>query len=344
MFGLFGGHDMGIDLGTANTLVHVKGRGIVLREPSVVAIRNDSGDMLAVGEEAKQMIGRTPGNIVAIRPLRGGVIADYDITESMLRFFIDKVVGRSIVFRPRIMICIPSGVTMVEQRAVQEAAEQAGARHIQLIEEPLAAAMGAGLDIVEAQGSMVVDIGGGTSDIAVISLGGVVTSASIRVAGDTFDEDIIDYVKREFNLLIGERTAEEIKIRVGAAYTAARREQMEIRGRDLLSGLPKNITISTAQASSAIETSVMRIVDCVKKVLEETPPELAADIMDRGIVLTGGGALLYGMAELILRETGTPTIVADDPMSCVALGCGKALDIFDKFDGKATNTSFGRKK
>ena len=341
MFGM--SMDIGIDLGTANVLVYVKRKGVVLKEPSVVAVNRDTNQVLAIGEEARQMIGRTPGNIIAIRPLRDGVIADYDITESMLRFFIDKVVGRSIVFRPRIMICIPSGVTMVEQRAVQEAAEQAGARHIQLIEEPLAAAMGAGLDIVEAQGSMVVDIGGGTSDIAVISLGGVVTSASIRVAGDTFDEDIIDYVKREFNLLIGERTAEEIKIRVGAAYTAAR-EQMEIRGRDLLSGLPKNITISTAQASSAIETSVMRIVDCVKKVLEETPPELAADIMDRGIVLTGGGALLYGMAELILRETGTPTIVADDPMSCVALGCGKALDIFDKFDGKATNTSFGRKK
>ena len=344
MFGM--SMDIGIDLGTANVLVYVKRKGVVLKEPSVVAVNRDTNQVLAIGEEARQMIGRTPGNIIAIRPLRDGVIADYDITESMLRFFIDKVVGRSIVFRPRIMICIPSGVTMVEQRAVQEAAEQAGARHIQLIEEPLAAAMGAGLDIVEAQGSMVVDIGGGTTDIAVISLGGVVTSASIRVrvAGDTFDEDIIDYVKREFNLLIGERTAEEIKIRVGAAYTAARREQMEIRGRDLLSGLPKNITISTAQASSAIETSVMRIVDCVKKVLEETPPELAADIMDRGIVLTGGGALLYGMAELILRETGTPTIVADDPMSCVALGCGKALDIFDKFDGKATNTSFGRKK
>ena len=285
MFGM--SMDIGIDLGTANVLVYVKRKGVVLKEPSVVAVNRDTNQVLAIGEEARQMIGRTPGNIIAIRPLRDGVIADYDITESMLRFFIDKVVGRSIVFRPRIMICIPSGVTMVEQRAGQEAAEQAGARHIQLIEEPLAAAMGAGLDIVEAQGSMVVDIGGGTTDIAVISLGGVVTSASIRVAGDTFDEDIIDYVKREFNLLIGERTAEEIKIRVGAAYTAARREQMEIRGRDLLSGLPKNITISTAQASSAIETSVMRIVDCVKKVLEETPPELAADIMDRGIVLTG---------------------------------------------------------
>ena len=342
MFGM--SMDIGIDLGTANVLVYVKGKGVVLKEPSVVAVNRDTNQVLAIGEEARQMIGRTPGNIVAIRPLRDGVIADYDITESMLRFFIEKVVGRSIVFRPRIMICIPSGVTMVEQRAVQEAAEQAGARHIQLIEEPLAAAMGAGLDIVEAQGSMVVDIGGGTTDVAVISLGGVVTSESIRIAGDAFDEDLINYVKREFNLLIGERTAEEIKLRVGAAHTAARREQMDVRGRDLLSGLPKNITISTAQASAAIDGSVMRIVDCVKKVLEETPPELAADIMDRGIVLTGGGALLYGMAELIQRETGTPTLVADEPMTCVVLGCGKALDIFDKFDGKATNTSFGRKK
>ena len=342
MFGM--SMDIGIDLGTANVLVYVKGKGVVLKEPSVVAVNRDTNQVLAIGEEARQMIGRTPGNIVAICPLRDGVIADYDITESMLRFFIEKVVGRSIVFRPRIMICIPSGVTMVEQRAVQEAAEQAGARHIQLIEEPLAAAMGAGLDIVEAQGSMVVDIGGGTTDVAVISLGGVVTSESIRIAGDAFDEDLINYIKREFNLLIGERTAEEVKLRVGAAYTAARREQMDIRGRDLLTGLPKNITISTAQASAAIDGSVMRIVDCVKKVLEETPPELAADIMDRGIVLTGGGALLYGMAELIQRETGTPTLVADEPMTCVVLGCGKALDIFDKFDGKATNTSFGRKK
>ena len=324
MFGM--SMDIGIDLGTANVLVFVKGKGVVLKEPSVVAVNRDTNQVLAIGEEARQMIGRTPGNIVAIRPLRDGVIADYDITESMMRFFIEKVVGRSIVFRPRIMICIPSGVTMVEQRDVQEAAEQAGARHIQLMEEPLAAAMGAGLDIVEAQGSMVVDIGGGTTDVAVISLGGVVTSESIRVAGDSFDEDIINYVKREFNLLIGERTAEEIKVRVGAAYTSARREQMDIRGRDLLTGLPKNVTISTAQASVAIEGSVTRIVDCVKKVLEETPPELAADIMDRGIVMTGGGALLYGLDELLRHETGIAAALAEDPMSCVAFGTGKALE------------------
>ena len=329
--------DIGIDLGTANVLVYVKGKGIVLREPSVVAVNRDTNQILSIGEDAKRMLGRTPGNIAAIRPLRDGVIADYDVTESMLRFFIDKVIGHRFVFRPRIMICIPTGVTMVEKRAVQEAAEQAGARYSQLIEEPLAAALGAGLNIEEPNGSMVVDIGGGTTDVAVISLGGVVTSESIRVAGDSFDEELMDYVKHEFNLLIGERTAEELKIRVGAAYTAARREQMTVRGRDLLTGLPKNITISTAQASIAIDGSVMRIVDCVRRVLEETPPELAADIMDRGIVLTGGGALLYGMAELIQRETGTPSLVADDPMTCVALGCGKALDIFDKFDGKATN-------
>lgn len=344
MFGLFGGHDMGIDLGTANTLVHVKGRGIVLREPSVVAIKSDTGDVLAVGEEAKQMIGRTPGNIVAIRPMKDGVIADFDVTQAMLKYFIRKAMRSKSFVRPRVVVGVPSGVTEVEKRAVIDAAQQAGAREAYLIEEPMAAAIGAGLPVEEATGSMVVDIGGGTTEIAVISLGGIVTSRSIRIGGDEMDSSIVQYIKRMYNLMIGERTAEEIKIRVGAAYTAARREQMEIRGRDLLSGLPKNITISTAQASSAIETSVMRIVDCVKKVLEETPPELAADIMDRGIVLTGGGALLYGMAELILRETGTPTIVADDPMSCVALGCGKALDIFDKFDGKATNTSFGRKK
>ena len=344
MFGLFGGHDMGIDLGTANTLVHVKGRGIVLREPSVVAIKSDSGDVLAVGEEAKQMIGRTPGNIVAIRPMKDGVIADFDVTQAMLKYFIRKAMRSKSFVRPRVVVGVPSGVTEVEKRAVIDAAQQAGAREAYLIEEPMAAAIGAGLPVEEATGSMVVDIGGGTTDVAVISLGGVVTSESIRIAGDAFDEDLINYVKREFNLLIGERTAEEVKLRVGAAYTAARREQMDIRGRDLLTGLPKNITISTAQASAAIDGSVMRIVDCVKKVLEETPPELAADIMDRGIVLTGGGALLYGMAELIQRETGTPTLVADEPMTCVVLGCGKALDIFDKFDGKATNTSFGRKK
>ena len=334
--------DIGIDLGTANVLVYVKGKGIVLREPSVVAVDKDTNRVLAIGEEARRMIGRTPGNIVAIRPLREGVIADYDITETMLRHFIEKVVGRSFVFRPRIMICIPSGVTMVEQRAVQEAAEQAGARHTQLIEEPLAAALGAGLDISEPYGSMVVDIGGGTTDIAVISLGGIVERASLRIAGDRFDSDIIAYVKKEFNLMIGERTAENIKMNVGAAFADARNEVMDIRGRDLLSGLPKTVQIKTAQANEAVYASVNAIVDCVKKVLEDTPPELSADIMDRGIVLTGGGAMLYGLDELIRRETQIPTALATDAMSCVALGCGKALDAFSRFDGKAMNTRFSK--
>ena len=336
--------DIGIDLGTANVLVYVKGKGIVLREPSVVAVDRDTNRVLAIGEEARQMIGRTPGNIVAIRPLREGVIADYDITESMLRHFIEKVVGHSFVFRPRIMICIPSGVTMVEQRAVQEAAEQAGARHTQLIEEPLAAALGAGLDISEPCGSMVVDIGGGTTDIAVISLGGIVTSASLRIAGDKFDSSIIDYIKREFNLMIGERTAEDIKINIGAAFPEARQGHMDVRGRDLLSGLPKTIDVSVQQISEALNSPVTRIVDCVKRVLEDTPPELSADIMDRGIIMTGGGSMLYGLDELIRRETQIPTSLAEDPLSCVALGTGKALDSIGVLDGKGKNLGFGRKK
>ena len=336
--------DIGIDLGTANVLVYIKGKGIVLREPSVVAVDKDTNQVLAVGEEARQMIGRTPGNIVAIRPLREGVIADYDITESMLRHFIEKVVGRSFVFRPRIMICIPSGVTMVEQRAVQEAAEQAGARHTQLIEEPLAAALGAGLDISEPCGSMVVDIGGGTTDIAVISLGGIVTSASLRIAGDKFDSSIIDYIKREFNLMIGERMAEDIKINIGAAFPEARQGHMDVRGRDLLSGLPKTIDVSVQQISEALNSPVTRIVDCVKRVLEDTPPELSADIMDRGIIMTGGGSMLYGLDELIRRETQIPTSLAEDPLSCVALGTGKALDSIGVLDGKGKNLGFGRKK
>ena len=323
--------DIGIDLGTANVLVYVKGKGIVLREPSVVAVDRDSNRVLAIGEEARQMIGRTPGNIVAIRPLREGVIADYDITESMLRHFIEKVVGRSFVFRPRIMICIPSGVTMVEQRAVQEAAEQAGARHTQLIEEPLAAALGAGLDIVEPCGSMVVDIGGGTTDIAVISLGGIVNSASLRIAGDKFDEDIIAYVKREFNIMIGERTAEDIKIRVGAAFADARNEIMDIRGRDMLSGLPKNVEINTRQAAEAMHQSVTRIVDCVKKVLEDTPPELSADIIDNGITLTGGGALLRGLDKRLTNKIKIPFHVAEDPLLSVAKGTGIALKNVNRF-------------
>ena len=317
---------VGIDLGTANILVYVKGKGIVLREPSVVAVDKDTDTVLAIGEEAREMIGRTPGNIVAIRPLRDGVIADYDTTESMIRYFLEKVVGRSFIFRPRVMICIPSGVTVVEKRAVQEAAEQAGAKKTELIEEPIAAALGAGIDISEPVGSMVVDIGGGTCDIAVISLGGIVISDSLRVAGDRFDSDIETYIKREYNLMIGERTAENIKVRIGSAYRGARNEVMDVRGRDILSGLPKNINVGSDEIADALHDSVERIVTCVKKVLEETPPELASDIMDHGIVLTGGGAMLYGLAELIRSETNISTALADDPLSCVALGTGKALE------------------
>ena len=332
MFGM--SMDIGIDLGTANVLIYIKGKGVVLREPSVVAIDRDTNNILAVGEEARQMIGRTPGNIVAIRPMRDGVIADFDITESMLRHFIEKVPGHSFMIRPRIMVCIPSCITMVEQRAIQEAAEQAGARSTYLIEEPLAAAMGAGLDISEPYGSMVVDIGGGTTDVAVISLGGIVISDSLRVAGDKFDEAIMDYIKKEFNLMIGERTAENIKMEVGAAFPEARHSKMNIRGRDLLTGLPKNIEVTTEQISKALEPSVVQIVDCVKEVLEKCPPELASDIMDHGIILTGGGAMLYGLDELIRKETQISTSLAEDPLTCVALGTGRALENIDKLDSK----------
>ena len=332
MFGM--SMDIGIDLGTANVLIYIKGKGGVLPAPSVVAIDRDTNNILPVGEEARQMIGRTPGNIVAIRPMRDGVIADFDITESMLRHFIEKVTGHSFMIRPRIMVCIPSCITMVEQRAIQEAAEQAGARSTYLIEEPLAAAMGAGLDISEPYGSMVVDIGGGTTDVAVISLGGIVISDSLRVAGDKFDEAIMDYIKKEFNLMIGERTAENIKMEVGAAFPEARHSKMNIRGRDLLTGLPKNIEVTTEQVSKALEPSVVQIVDCVKEVLEKCPPELASDIMDHGIILTGGGAMLYGLDELIRKETQISTSLAEDPLSCVALGTGRALENIDKLDSK----------
>lgn len=342
MFGM--NMDIGVDLGTANVLVYVRGKGIVLREPSVVAINRDTKEVLAVGDEAKRMIGRTPGSIQAIRPLQDGVIADYNITEVMLRYFIERVVGRRIVFRPRIMICVPSGVTMVEQRAVQEAAEQAGARHTQLIEEPMAAAIGAGLPVGDATGSMVVDIGGGTTDIAVISLGGIVTKASLRVAGDKFDEAIISYIRRVHSVLIGERTAEEIKYNVAAAYREARDAALEVKGRDLLTGLPKILQVTTAQASEAISELVQSIIDEVKSVLEKTPPELASDIAERGIVLTGGGALLYGLDKRIAYETKVPVFVAEDPLSCVAIGTGKALEYMDHMDdGVPISLSFRSK-
>jgi rod shape-determining protein MreB len=332
MFGF--GIDIGVDLGTATVLVYVKGKGIVLKEPSVVAIDKDSGRVIAVGEEARRMIGRTPGNIVAIRPLRDGVIADYDVTEKMLRHFINKACKRNFFlpfFRPRIMVCIPSGVTGVEERAVRQAAIQAGAKHAALIEEPLAAALGAGIDIAQPNGSMVIDIGGGTTDIAVLSLGGIVISKSLRVGGDKFDEAIIRYIRREFNLMIGERTAEEIKIHMGTAFPALKRDysDYEIRGRDLISGLPKNLKVSAQQTYEALHESIEAVVSSVKEVLERTPPELAADIMHKGIVMTGGGSLLHGLNNLIARETGLPVYIAEEPISCVALGTGKALANMD---------------
>ena len=324
MFGM--STSVGIDLGTANVLVYVKRKGIVLREPSVVAVDKENDTILAIGADAREMIGRTPGNIVAIKPLRDGVIADYNMTEAMIRHFLEKVVGRSFLFRPRVMICVPTGVTVVEKRAVQEAAEQAGAKTAELIEEPIAAALGAGIDISEPVGSMVVDIGGGTCDVAVISLGGIVNGDSLRIAGNQFDNDISAYIKKRHNLMIGERTAENIKTEIGAAYEGARNLTMSVRGRDVIEGLPKTVEVTTNDVVEALSDSVDKIIVCVRKVLEGTPPELAADIMDRGIILTGGGAMLYGLAELIRKETDIPTSVADDPLSCVAIGTGKALE------------------
>ena len=328
MFGM--SMSVGIDLGTANVLVYVKGKGIVLREPSVVAVDRDTDKILAIGQEARDMIGRTPGNIIAIRPLRDGVIADYEMTEAMIRHFLEKVIGRSFLFRPKVMICVPTGVNDVEKRAVQEAAEQAGAKRTELIEEPIAAALGAGIDISEPMGSMIVDIGGGTCDVAVISLGGIVCGESLRVAGDKFDSDIELYIKKEYNLIIGERTAENIKVQVGAAYPSARNEKISVRGRDVVSGLPKNVTVSSDEIAVALHDSVESIITCVKNVLERTPPELAADIMDHGIILTGGGAMLYGLADLIRTETNIPAMLADDALSCVAIGTGKAIEFSKK--------------
>jgi len=339
MFGM--SMDIGVDLGTANVLVYVKGKGIVLREPSVVAIDRDTNTILAIGEEARAMIGRTPGNIVAIRPLRDGVIADYDTTESMLRHFILKVAGKRYFFKPRIMVCIPSGVTTVEKRAVLEAAMQAGAKKTYLIEEPLAAALGAGLDISEPFGSMVVDIGGGTTDVAVLSLGGIVVSESLKIGGDKFDDALVRYVKKEYNVVIGERTAETIKVNIGTALISDRNESMEIRGRDLLSGLPKALRITSAETHEALSEAVALIVQRIKSVLESTPPELASDIMDRGIVMTGGGSMLHGLDKLIQQETGIPTYLAEDPLSCVALGTGKALESIGSIEDSLTTLKRG---
>ncbi len=321
--------DMGIDLGTANTVVFIKGRGIILREPSVVAINRNNKQVLAVGEEAKKMIGRTPGNIVAIRPLKDGVIADFDITQEMLKYFIRKATQKKSIFQPRVVVCVPSGVTEVEKRAVEEATIQAGAKDAFLIEEPMAAAIGAGLPVQEATGSLVVDIGGGTTEVAVISLGGIVTSKSIRVGGDELDNFIANYIKKEYSLMIGERTAEQVKIEIGAAIDDQVLGTMEIRGRDLVSGLPKTIEITSSEIYGALREPVSNIIDAIKATLEKTPPELASDVMEYGIVLTGGGALLYGLDKLITDETGIPVIVAEYPLDCVALGTGKSLESID---------------
>lgn len=322
--------DMGIDLGTANTLVYVKGKGIVLREPSVVAINNITKRALAVGSEAKLMIGRTPGNIVAIRPLKDGVIADFDITQTMIKKLIEKVTAKSAFASPRIIVCFPSGVTQVEKRAIEESTRQAGAREVLLMEEPMAAAIGAGLPVDEPTGSMIVDMGGGTTEIAVISLGGIVTSKSLRIAGDELDQAIINYIKKEYNLMIGERTSEAIKMELGSAYKTDDEERtMNIKGRDLISGLPKTIEISETQIRDALKEPIASIIEAIKTTLEKTPPELAADIMDKGIMLAGGGALLRGLDMLINHETHMPVHIAENPLDCVALGAGKALDNFD---------------
>lgn len=329
--GVFGGFtkNMGVDLGTANTLVYIKGKGIVAREPSVVAIQSQTKEVLAVGEEAKKMIGRTPGNIVAIRPLKDGVIADFDVTKSMLKYFIRKASNGKSLFQPRVVVCVPSGVTEVEKRAVEEASIHAGAREAYLIEEPMAAAIGAGLPVQEATGSMIVDIGGGTTEVAVISLGGIVTSRSIRVGGDELDDSIVAFIKKEYNLLIGERTAEEVKINIGSAIVNGKKKSMDIRGRDMISGLPKNINVSSEQIYQAMKEPVSHILDAIKSTLEKTPPELSSDIMEQGIMLTGGGALLDGINTLIIEETGMPVHIAEEPLDCVAIGTGMALDNID---------------
>ena len=331
--GFFGsGKDMGIDLGTANTLVFVKGKGIVLREPSVVAMNNMTKKTLAVGSEAKLMIGRTPGNIVAIRPLKDGVIADFDTAQTMMKNLIEKVSTKNAFKSPRIIVCYPSGVTEVEKRAIEEATKLSGARDVILMEEPMAAAIGAGLPVSEPTGSMIVDIGGGTTELAIISLGGIVTSKSLRVAGDELDQSIISYIKKEFNLMVGERTAEQVKMEIGSAYKLDGEEEMimEIKGRDMISGLPKIVEISESQVREALKEPVYQIIESIKTTLEKTPPELAADIMEKGIMLAGGGAYLRGLDVLINKETNMPVHIAEAPLDCVVLGAGKALEDFDK--------------
>jgi rod shape-determining protein MreB len=335
---MFGTKDLGIDLGTANTLVYVRGKGIVVREPSVVALRTDTKTIEAVGEQAKRMIGRTPGNIRAVRPMKDGVIADFDTTATMIKYFIRQALKKQSIFsrQPNVMVCVPSGITAVEKRAVEDATRQAGAREAFTIEEPFAAAIGADLPVWEPTGSMVVDIGGGTTEVAVISLGGIVTSRSIRVAGDEMDEAIIQYIKRTYNLLIGERTAEQLKMDIGSALPVEQEQTVEIRGRDLVTGLPKTIPISSNEITEALTDTVGAIVEAVKVTLERCPPELAADIMDRGIVLTGGGGLLRNLDKLLARETGMPVIVAENALDCVAIGTGRALENIHLFKNRGS--------
>jgi rod shape-determining protein MreB len=328
IWGLFS-NDLSIDLGTANTLVYQKGKGIVMDEPSVVAVHKDTNRVLAVGKEAKNMLGRTPGSIVAIRPMRDGVIANFEITEAMLRYFIQKVHNRKTLVRPRIVISVPSGITQVEKRAVRDSAQSAGAREVYLVEEPMAAAIGAGMPIQEPSGNMIVDIGGGTTEVAVISLSGIVFAKSIRIAGDEMDEAIVNYVKRKYNLLIGERTAEQIKIEIGSAFPQETRQTLDIKGRDLVAGVPRTQSISDAEIREAMLEPVNAIIDTIKIALERTPPELAADIVDKGIVLAGGGALLRGLDALIREETGLPITIAEDPLTCVVIGTGRVLDELD---------------
>lgn len=322
--------DIGIDLGTANTLVYMRGKGIIIREPSVVAVDTRTDRAKYVGQEAKDVIGRTPGSIVAVRPLKDGVIADFEITTTMLQEFIRKALKGSFFTKARVIICIPSGVTAVERRAVKEAAENAGAKRVNIIEEPMAAAIGAGLPVSEPQGSMIVDIGGGTSEVAVISLGGIVTSRSVRIAGDAFDTAIINYIKKKYNLLIGERTAENVKIAIGSAYPIENEAQMEIKGRNLLNGLPENIIVTSDEIREALAEPLSHVIEAIKVTLEKTPPELAADIIDQGITLAGGGALIRGLDKLINKETGMPVYVAETPLDCVADGTGKVLEDIEK--------------
>ena len=324
--------DIGIDLGTASILVYVRGKGVVLKEPSVVAFDKDTNKIRAIGEEARLMIGRTPGNIVAVRPLRQGVISDYTVTEKMLKHFIRKALGKRTLKKPRISVCVPSGVTEVEKKAVEDATYQVGAREVAIIEEPIAAAIGAGLDISKPSGNMIVDIGGGTTDIAVISLGGAVVSTSIKVAGDRFDEAIVRYIKKKHNVMIGERTAEELKLNIGCVYPKFQDMEMDVRGRDLITGLPKTITVYSSEMLEALEEPSMLIVDAVHNVLEKTPPELASDISDKGIYMTGGGCLIDGLDKLIQEKTGINVMIAEDSISCVAIGTGKALDNLDNLD------------